>query len=114
MTFQDKYNSLAAILKKLEKVVVAYSGGVDSTFLLKGRLRRLKYTKFWTLSIRQIIPTAVFTANLISTQFCKTSLRKRDLEVLFAAVISTTWTISDPAIKQPGYTVSSLLWPKPK
>ena len=32
MTFQDKYNSLAAILKKLDKVVVAYSGGVDSTF----------------------------------------------------------------------------------
>lgn len=32
---QQKYNSLQKILKKLGKVVVAYSGGVDSTFLLK-------------------------------------------------------------------------------
>jgi len=30
-----KYNTLQKILKKLGKVVVAYSGGVDSTFLLK-------------------------------------------------------------------------------
>jgi uncharacterized protein len=30
-----KYNSLQKILKKLDKVIVAYSGGVDSTFLLK-------------------------------------------------------------------------------
>ncbi len=33
--FQEKYDSLQQILKKLGKVVVAYSGGVDSTFLLK-------------------------------------------------------------------------------
>ena len=31
---QDKYKSLQKILKELGKVVVAYSGGVDSTFLL--------------------------------------------------------------------------------
>jgi len=41
MTFQDKYNSLEAILKKLDKVVVAYSGGVDSTFLLKAAVDTL-------------------------------------------------------------------------
>ena len=35
MNLQDKYNSLKQILKKLGKVVIAYSGGVDSTFLLK-------------------------------------------------------------------------------
>jgi len=35
VNLQDKYNSLQQILKKLGKVVVAYSGGVDSTFLLK-------------------------------------------------------------------------------
>jgi uncharacterized protein len=32
---QEKYNSLQQILEKLGKVLVAYSGGVDSTFLLK-------------------------------------------------------------------------------
>jgi len=35
MCLQDKYNSLQQILKELGKVVIAYSGGVDSTFLLK-------------------------------------------------------------------------------
>ncbi len=35
MNLQEKYNSLQQILKGLGRVVVAYSGGVDSTFLLK-------------------------------------------------------------------------------
>ena len=35
MDTQEKYNSFKQILKGLGKVVVAYSGGVDSTFLLK-------------------------------------------------------------------------------
>jgi uncharacterized protein len=35
VNLQDRYNLLQQILKKLGKVVVAYSGGVDSTFLLK-------------------------------------------------------------------------------
>jgi uncharacterized protein len=35
MGIDEKYNSLQDILKKLGRVVVAYSGGVDSTFLLK-------------------------------------------------------------------------------
>jgi len=35
VSLQDEYKSLKQILKKLGKVVVAYSGGVDSTFLLK-------------------------------------------------------------------------------
>ena len=35
MNLRDKYNLLQGILKKLGKVVIAFSGGVDSTFLLK-------------------------------------------------------------------------------
>jgi len=35
MTINQKYDSLQEILQKLGKVVVAFSGGVDSTFLLK-------------------------------------------------------------------------------
>jgi uncharacterized protein len=35
MDLKDKYNSLQRILRELGKVVIAYSGGVDSTFLLK-------------------------------------------------------------------------------
>ena len=41
MNLQNKYNSLQQILKKLQKVVVAYSGGVDSTFLLKAAVDTL-------------------------------------------------------------------------
>ena len=35
MNRNEKYNSLQRILAELGKVVIAYSGGVDSTFLLK-------------------------------------------------------------------------------
>ncbi len=35
MNLQEKYSLLQQILEKLGKVLVAYSGGVDSTFLLK-------------------------------------------------------------------------------
>jgi len=41
MNLQDKYNSLKQIIKQLRKVLVAYSGGVDSTFLLKAAVDAL-------------------------------------------------------------------------
>jgi uncharacterized protein len=41
VNLQEKYNSLKQILKKLGRVVVAYSGGVDSTFLLKAAVDTL-------------------------------------------------------------------------
>jgi uncharacterized protein len=41
VNLKDKYNSLQKILKKLDKVIVAYSGGVDSTLLLKAAVETL-------------------------------------------------------------------------
>jgi len=41
MTVDEKYGSLQEILRSLRKVVVAYSGGVDSTFLLKAAVETL-------------------------------------------------------------------------
>jgi uncharacterized protein len=41
MSIDQKYNNLRGILNKLGKVLVAYSGGVDSTFLLKVALDTL-------------------------------------------------------------------------
>ncbi|MBL7153848.1 MAG: ATP-dependent sacrificial sulfur transferase LarE [Phycisphaerae bacterium] len=41
MTLEEKRNSLQRILGELGKVVVAYSGGVDSTFLLKAAVDAL-------------------------------------------------------------------------
>lgn len=41
MTLNDKYSLLQQILRGLNKVVVAYSGGVDSTFLLKAAIDTL-------------------------------------------------------------------------
>lgn len=35
---QEKYKKLQAILREMESVVIAFSGGVDSTFLLKAAL----------------------------------------------------------------------------
>jgi len=41
MTLQEKYNSLEAVLRDLGSVLVAYSGGVDSTLLLKAAVDTL-------------------------------------------------------------------------
>jgi len=41
MTLQEKHKSLEDVLRKLGTVVVAYSGGVDSTFLLKAAVDAL-------------------------------------------------------------------------
>ncbi len=41
MAIKDKNNSLQQILRELGKIVVAYSGGVDSTYLLKAAVDTL-------------------------------------------------------------------------
>ncbi|MHC4114357.1 MAG: hypothetical protein ACYSSL_03415 [Planctomycetota bacterium] len=41
MNLQDKYGMLQQIYKDLQKIVVAYPGGVDSTLLLKAAVDTL-------------------------------------------------------------------------
>jgi len=41
VNLREKFNSLQKILRKLNKVVIAYSGGVDSSFLLKAAVDTL-------------------------------------------------------------------------
>jgi len=41
MTLEQKFDKLNIILKSLGKVLIAYSGGVDSTFLLKAAVENL-------------------------------------------------------------------------
>ena len=45
MNLEDKYDSPQKILTRLGKVVVAYSGGVDSTFLLKAPAAKLSVSR---------------------------------------------------------------------
>jgi pyridinium-3,5-biscarboxylic acid mononucleotide sulfurtransferase len=41
LNLQDKYNRLRSILQDLKRVVIAFSGGVDSTFLLRAAVDTL-------------------------------------------------------------------------
>ncbi|MHC4664452.1 MAG: ATP-dependent sacrificial sulfur transferase LarE [Planctomycetota bacterium] len=61
MRLQDKYNSLQQILKRLAKVVVAYSGGVDSTFLLKAAVD--------TLGAENVLACIGVSASLAKSQY---------------------------------------------
>lgn len=62
MDLQEKYNSLQKILRDLDKVVVAYSGGVDSTFLLKAAVETLGSKKVLAcISVGPSLPQSQYT-----------------------------------------------------
>jgi uncharacterized protein len=56
-----KYESLKNILRSLGKVIIAYSGGVDSTFLLKAAVD--------TLGAENVIPCIGISGSLAQSQF---------------------------------------------
>ncbi|MHC4464561.1 MAG: adenine nucleotide alpha-hydrolase family protein, partial [Planctomycetota bacterium] len=61
MELQDKYKSFQEILEGLGNVVVAYSGGVDSTFLLKAAVD--------TLGAESVLACIGVSASLARSQY---------------------------------------------
>ena len=61
MNRNEKYNSLQRILKELGRVVIAYSGGVDSTFLLKAAVD--------TLGAENVLACIGTSASLAGSQY---------------------------------------------
>ncbi len=68
MNLQDKYRTLRQILNNLQRVVVAYSGGVDSTFLLKAAVDTIGRDN--VLACIGISPSLTIVRLSISTGHC--------------------------------------------
>ena len=52
---ESKYRQLCALLKKAEKIAVAYSGGVDSTLLLKAAVDSLGFDNVIAIFARSVL-----------------------------------------------------------
>ena len=61
MNIDGKYNSLKKILHSLGNVIIAYSGGVDSTFLLKAAVD--------TLGVENVLPCIGISGSLAQSQY---------------------------------------------
>ncbi len=93
MNLQDKYNSLQQILKKLQKVVVAYSGGVDSTFLLKAAVD--------TLGTENVLACIGISSSLAKSQYnraieCAGIMGVKVEEVEVHEVLDTKYSANNP------------------
>jgi uncharacterized protein len=47
---QDKHEALQAALKRLQKVVIGFSGGIDSTVILKAAIDTLGCDNVWAVT----------------------------------------------------------------
>jgi pyridinium-3,5-biscarboxylic acid mononucleotide sulfurtransferase len=93
MNLQDKYNSLQQILRRLEKVVVAYSGGVDSTFLLKAAVD--------TLGTENVLACIGISSSLAKSQYnraieCAELIGAKVEEVEVHEVLDTKYSVNNP------------------
>lgn len=93
MAFQDKYNSLQQILKKLQKVVVAYSGGADSTFLLKAAVD--------TLGTENVLACIGISPSLGKSQYnraieCAANIGAELEEVQVHEILDTKYSANNP------------------
>lgn len=61
MDVDEKYNLLTSILSSFDKIVLAYSGGVDSTFLLKAAVD--------ALGANNVLPCIGVSGSLAQSQF---------------------------------------------
>jgi uncharacterized protein len=61
LDIDEKYNSLKKILHSLGNVIIAYSGGVDSTFLLKAAVD--------TLGVDNVLPCIGISGSLAQSQY---------------------------------------------
>lgn len=89
MTPKQKYQSLKAILSGLERVVIAYSGGVDSTFLLK--------TAVDTLGKDNVLPCIAVGPSLPQSQYKQAIQTAKDIGVQVREVLPDE--MSDPAYR---------------
>ena len=84
---EERYNSLRQILTELGKVVVAYSGGVDSTFLLKAAVD--------TLGPENVLACIANGPSLPQSQYFQAIKTAEDMGVELKAVETTE--LADPA-----------------
>ncbi len=89
MNPDKKYQSLKAILSDLGRVVIAYSGGVDSTFLLK--------TAVETLGKDNVLPCIAVGPSLPQSQYKRAIETAKDMDVQMRKVVPDE--MSDPAYR---------------
>jgi len=88
MSTEEKYNLLRRILEELDKVVVAYSGGVDSTFLLKAAVD--------TLGKENVLACIAVGATLPDSQY-KQAIENAKKYIGIEVITLEPNEISDPA-----------------